>query len=641
LGNPPAGFMCGILGFYNRDGRLPEPDRFAAALATLRNRGPDDSGLWGDSLIRLGMRRLAIVDLSPTGHQPMISGDGRYVIVFNGEIYNHAEVRPLLKPGHHWRGSSDTETLLEAYSQWGPACLDRLNGMFAFVIWDRHERRLFAARDRMGVKPLFYQWRNGTFAFASRPTPLVHLAEAPMSIDLQALRLYLDLGYVPAPLSFYREIRKLPPAHYLTVDDRGLHCVRYWDYRHIAPDPALRERPEEELIEELDGVVRDAVRTRLMSDVPLGAFLSSGTDSSMIVAGMKAAGVQHPRTFTIGFWEHEFDEAAGAARIAQCLGVDHTHETLGIGSLLALLPAYLEAFDEPLSDSSAFATMAVARLARRHVTVALTGDGGDEIFAGYPQYRLMRRLAPLQRLGPRRRGLLAMLLRHVPAHRAKQLAGALGAEDVTSLFAYVRSLSKDFPSILSTDALAATSDLPSLFAQIAASFAMDLTEVETACRLDMRLTLSAGYLQKVDVATMAYSLEARCPLTDYRLVEWAMRLPDSYKLRGREGKYLLKRALCRHLPPNLVFQPKKGFSVPIGHWLRGPLRSWATELLHDNSLMSQLPLEQPEILQLFDLHLTGKRNAAPLLWTVLMLLCFASRGGAASSLPLAQQQRAA
>ena len=633
--------MCGILGFYSRDGRLPEVDRFAAALATLRNRGPDDSGIWGDGLIRLGQRRLAIVDLSPTGHQPMISADGRYVIVFNGEIYNHAELRPLLKAASQWRGTSDTETLLEAYAQWGAACLDRLNGMFAFAIWDRHERRLFAARDRMGVKPLFYQWRNGTFAFASRPTPLVDLADEPMSIDLQALRLYLELSYIPAPQSFYRDVRKLPPAHYLTVDERGLRCVRYWDYRHIAPDPALLGRSEGELTEELDALVRDAVRARLMSDVPLGAFLSSGTDSSIVVAGMKSAGVKHPQTFTIGFREREFDEAAGAARIAQCLGVDHTHETLAIGDLLGLLPDYLQAFDEPLSDSSAFATMAVARLARRHVKVALTGDGGDEIFAGYPQYLLLRQLAPLQRLAPRQRHLLARLLRYIPAHRVKQLSGALGIEGTPSLFAYVRSLSKDFPSILSADVLAATSDLASLFAQIAASFAMDLTEVETACRLDMRLTLSAGYLQKVDVATMAYSLEARCPMTDYRLIEWAMRLPDSYKLRGSQGKYLLKRALCRHLPSDLVYRPKKGFSVPVGQWLRGPLRPWATELLHDSSTMSQLPLERQQILELFELHLTGKRDAAPLLWTVLMLLCFVSRGKAARSLPIAHQQRAA
>jgi asparagine synthase (glutamine-hydrolysing) len=633
--------MCGILGIFSREGHLPEPDRFAAALATLRNRGPDDSGLWGDNLIRLGMRRLAIVDLSPNGHQPMISADSRYVVVFNGEIYNHAELRPLLKPQNQWHGSSDTETLLEAYAQWGTACLDRLNGMFAFAIWDRHERRLFVARDRLGVKPLFYQWRNGNFAFASRPTALVGLSDLAMTVDVEALRLYLDLGYIPSPLSFYGSVRKLPPAHYLTIDERGLRCVRYWDYRHIAPDPSLLSRREEELTEELDAMVCDAVRVRLMSDVPLGAFLSSGTDSSMVVAGMKASGVVHPQTFTIGFREHEFDESAGAARIARCLGVDHTHETLGISDLLQLLPAYLEAFDEPLSDSSAFATMAVARLARRHVTVALTGDGGDEIFAGYPQYRLMRRLGPLQRLSPIRRRLLARLLRHVPAHRAKQLAGALSAEDATSLFAYVRSLSKDFPSVLAPDVLASTSELPNLFALIAGSFATDLTEVETACRLDMRLTLSDGYLQKVDVATMAYSLEARCPMTDYRLVEWAMRLPDSYKLRGSEGKFLLKRALCRHLPSDLIFRPKKGFSVPVGQWLRGPLRSWASELLHDTSTMSQLPLEREQILKLFDLHLTGKRNAAPLLWTVLMLLCFVARGKAASNLPTAQQQRAA
>jgi asparagine synthase (glutamine-hydrolysing) len=633
--------MCGILGAYSREGVLPERDCVALALDKLRLRGPDDSGLWADNHVRLGHRRLAIVELSAAGHQPMESHDGRYVVVFNGEIYNHLELRQRLPGSLVWRGGSDTETLLEAYRAWGPDCLRHLFGMFAFAIWDRCECRLFVARDRLGVKPLYYRWSDGQFAFASRPAPLSVLTGDSPDVDPEAFRLYMDLGYIPAPLSFDRNVRKLLPGHYLLVDQRGLHCSRYWDYRHIAPDPRLLERPEGDLLDELDALVRSAVRLRLMSDVPLGAFLSGGTDSALVVAAMKAAGVDHPKTFTIGFHESAFDEAPAAARIANHIGVDHTHELLAIGDLLSLLPEYLDAFDEPLSDNSAFATMAVSRLARRHVTVALTGDGSDELFGGYPQYQLMQQLTRLQRLSPRMRASLRALLTRLPWHRGKLLSGAMATHEATGLFAYLRSMPKDFAPVVSQRILGSTSDSHSWFSQVAASFAMDLNGAEIGSRIDLSFTLSDDYLQKVDIASMAYSIEARCPLTDHRLVEWAMRLPWSYKVRNGESKYLLKKVLCRYLPPELVYQPKMGFSLPVAQWLRGPLRLWAQELLHDQATMSRLPLERSKVLELFDLHISGKRNVAPLLWTVLMLLCFVARQHSDLSLPALTRQRAA
>jgi asparagine synthase (glutamine-hydrolysing) len=633
--------MCGILGAYSREGMLPEQDRFALALDKLRLRGPDDSGLWADNHVRLGHRRLAIVELSAAGHQPMESQDGRYVVVFNGEIYNHLELRRRLPADVNWRGGSDTETLLESYRAWGPDCLQHLLGMFAFAIWDHRECRLFVARDRLGVKPLYYSWRDGHLSFASRPAALSILSGVSSDIDPEALRLYMDLGYIPAPLSFHSNVRKLLPGHYLLADKRGLRCLRYWDYRHIAPDPKLLERREEDLVDELDQLIRSAVKLRLMSDVPLGAFLSGGTDSALVVAAMKAVGVDHPKTFTIGFREHAFDEAPAAARIARHIGVDHTHETLAIGDLLSLLPAYLDAFDEPLSDNSAFASMAVASLARRHVTVALTGDAGDELFGGYPQYRVMGKLARLHGLSPRARSWLKATLRHLPWHRGKLLAGALHMREPTALFAYLRSLTKDFTPLISAQVLDTTADAHSWFAQVAASFAMDLNGGEIGSRIDLSFTLPDDYLQKVDVATMAYSIEARCPMTDHRLVEWAMRLPWSYKVRHGESKYLLKKVLCRYLPAELVYRPKMGFSLPVAQWLRGPLHKWAKELLHDQTTMARLPLERPKVLELFDLHVSGQRNAAPLLWTVLMLLCFEARQHSSLNLPTLDQRRAA
>ena len=626
--------MCGILGIYAPTGIAAESAAFTAALERLRRRGPDDSGIWHDGFVRLGHRRLAIVDLTPAGHQPMESCDRRYVIVFNGEIYNHKEVRPRLLPRGGWLGTSDTETLLEAYRTWGTECLKHLNGMFAFAIWDRTERTLFLARDRMGVKPLYYAHRDGCFAFASRPGALTLLLNHDdAEFNPEALRSYLELGYVPAPLSIHNDVHKLAPGHYALIGPQGTRVVRYWDFRCIAPDARLRNRPEPELVEELGALIRDAVKLRLMSDVPLGAFLSGGVDSALVVAAMKAAGVEHPRTFTIGFKEAEFDEGPAAAQAAAHLGVDHVHETLDVNSLLELLPAYIDEYDEPFSDSSAFPTMALARLARRHVTVALTGDGADELFGGYHYYPLMDRLQATTRWPVSIKQLLARAVGYLPAHRAKLFAGALRCADAVSLFNYMRSVGKDYAPLLREDMLRSAAGSEDWFEQFAAGFAVDLRAAEMGMRLDAGFTLPELFLQKVDVATMAYSLEARCPMTDYRLVEWAMRLPHEYKLRGGETKYLLRKVLSRYLPAAHVYRKKMGFGVPIAAWLRGPLRGWAHDLIHDDTLMSRLPLHKARVRELLQTQQSGQREAHPLLWSVLMLLCFAQKHAARRTPP--------
>ncbi len=634
--------MCGILGLFDPGGIEQDLFTFSAALDRLKRRGPDDEGLWHDPFIQLGHRRLAIVDLSPAGHQPMVSGDRRYVIVFNGEIYNHRELRRRLDPPGGWASQSDTETLLEAYRAWGPGCLDLLNGMFAFAIWDREERRVFLARDRMGVKPLYLGERGGRFAFGSRPGAVTRLLQQdPLDFEPGALRAYLELGYVPAPLSFHRHVRKLPPAHYAIVDARGERVVRYWDFRCVAPDPSMRRRTETELAEELEALLHASVRERLMSDVPLGAFLSGGVDSALVVAAMKAVGVEHPRTFTINFREAAFDEGLAAAAAARHLGVDHVHETVTVDSLLELLPEYAAEYDEPFADSSAFPTMALARLARRHVTVALTGDGADEIFGGYHYYPLIERLRRTLEWSPLARAAVGTVARALPAHRAKLLAGALRQPDVVDLFNYLRSVGKDYAPLLDADVLRATASSTDWFAQYASSFAVDLSPAETAMRLDAGFTLPELFLQKVDVATMAFSLEARCPMTDYRLVEWAMRLPVEYKLRGSTGKFLLKRVLFKYLPEAHVRRPKMGFGVPIAAWLRGPLAEWARELVYDESVMSRLPLERQRVRALLEDQRSGRREAHPLLWTVLMLLYFVRMHGARVESPGATRRAVA
>jgi asparagine synthase (glutamine-hydrolysing) len=634
--------MCGIVGVFNSDGRLPDSVHFGRCLEKLASRGPDDAGIWSDSVVKLGHRRLSVVDLSTAGHQPMQSHNDRYVIVFNGEIYNHVSLRPLLDPVGGWRGNSDTETLVEAFSAWGPNCLSRLNGMFAFAIWDKKDRRMFAARDRMGVKPFYYAWCGGTFAFGSRPGAVLSLAgPSAQQLSPQALRLYLELGYIPAPFSYYRDVCKLRPGHYAWVDASGVKLVRYWDFRHIPPDPTLMQRPEDELVEELDELVRDSVRLRLMSDVPFGAFLSGGVDSAMIVAAMKASGVSRPKTFTISFEEKDYDEGPEAAAIAAHIGVEHVSERLSVEELLSLLPAYVDTFDEPFADSSSFPTMAVARLARSHVTVALTGDGGDELFGGYHYYPLANDLARIAQWPRPLKRFLKGSLAALPAHRAKLLAGALDLDGGVETFNYLRSFGKDFVPLVTPSVLQETASSGELFAEFAGSFALDLDNAEAGMRLDMGFGLPNGYLHKVDVATMAFSLEARCPFTDYRLVEWAMRLPVTYKLRGHHTKYLLKRALGRYLPPARIYRKKRGFSVPTAKWLRGPLRSWAADLLHDDSILSRLPLERRHVTRLFDLHTSGARDAQPLLWAVLMLLCFVARHDRNIDLPGLPTRKAA
>lgn len=634
--------MCGIVGVFDIGGHLPTADRFATCLDRLERRGPDDVGVWSNGLVRLGHRRLAILDLSPAGHQPMVSADGRHVIVFNGEIYNHAELRPQLTPVGGWRGSSDTETLLEAYRHWGPGCLARLNGMFAFAIWDNVERRLFMARDRMGVKPLYYSWSDGRFVFASRPSAMSGLLEGGATeIDPQSLRVFLELGYIPAPLSLYRKVRKLPPGHSMTIDARGPRALRYWDYRPIEPDRSLLKRPEDEIIDELDELIRRAIRLRLISDVPLGAFLSGGVDSAYIVAAMKAVGVTSPKAFTIAFKEEAYNEGPAASAIARHIGVDHVTETLSVQDLLALLPLYVDEFDEPFADSSAFPTMAVARLARHHVTVALTGDAGDELFGGYHYYPLFQKLARTAAWPGSVKQLLQATLRLMPMHRAKLLAGALEPTTSIGIFNYLRSFEKDFGTVLADEVLPLTASSKDFFDRAALGFPRGLNSAEVGMRLDMGLTLVDGYLQKVDVATMAMSLEARCPLLDYRLVEWSMRLPVEFKLRRGHTKYLLKKALCRYLPADFVHRPKKGFSVPVAQWLRGPLRAWAEELLHDQSLVSRLPLDAKRLRELFSLHISGARDVSPLLWATLMLLCYVARHERGAGLPPVVSQRAA
>jgi len=623
--------MCGIIGIWNIGGEAIDASRLDSATDVMRNRGPDDKGIWIEDGIGFGHRRLAVIDLSTAGHQPMSCLD-RYVIVFNGEISNSQEIRSELSASHAvpWQSNCDTEVIVAAYHQWGPDCLKRFHGMFAFGIWDREEQTLFLARDRLGVKPLYYHQSAKQVVFASRPRAIARLLpNLSQEFDELALRLYLETGYVPAPMSIFKTIRKLEPAHYMAITEKQTVVENYWKFRCIVPEPSWRKRHEEDVLDELDEIITRSVRQRMVSDAPVGAFLSGGIDSSLVVAKMAMCSSQAPVSLTVGFEEEDFDESQNAEKVARYLGTQHYSEVMRVNDLLGLMPTFLSEFDEPCFDYSYFPTMAVSRLARRHVTVALSGDGGDELFGGYHYYQIARFMAQTFRFPQALRGGLSFAVRQFRANRNQLLSRALAQPGTVEAFAFSRSIAKDYPLPVSPEFLSRTSSLAELFASTASKFPRQLDAAEQAMRLDLSHTLPDDYLHKLDRSSMAFSLESREPLLDQDLVEWCMKLPVEWKLRGFTKKYLLRKLLYRYVPRPLVDRPKMGFGVPMAEWLRGPLRDYAEERLNCAQLFDDLPIEQTKVQRLYALHCGGYRNVAPLVWALLVLLekVAASRSG--------------
>lgn len=616
--------MCGLTGIYSRRGEAIDRGALVHATNTLRRRGPDDEGVWTDGEVGLGHRRLAVIDLSAAGAQPMTSSSGRSVIAYNGEIYNFRELREELGGGTFaWRGHSDTEVILAAYERWGAGFVTRLQGMFAIAIWDAGRRELLLVRDRLGVKPLFYSLSESKVVFGSRPRALIALDPVlQMQLSQSALKSYVESGYVGGPHCIFERISKLLPGHMLVVSRDTHRFVRYWSPHDHRPDLALEDASEEDLLDELDKLTDMAVQSRLVSDVPLGAFLSGGLDSGVVVAKMAKASRSPVHAFTIGFTELEHDETEAASQIARHIGVEHVVERLSADDLLSLMDLYLEEFDEPFSDSSAFPTMAVSRLARRSVTVALTGDGGDELFAGYHYYQLASRMQPMFAWPRPLRAMTGTVAGALLGHRGKLLAGALERESVTAAFTYMRSIRKDFDDVFDWSQWPGALGYEESAALGFASMPPGLDPVAACTRLDLQTMLPDGYLQKVDLSSMAFSLEAREPLLDYRLVEWSLRLPTRWKLHDGNAKYLWRKLAARYLPKEIVGGRKRGFTVPIDRWLRGPLSDWFRDLIADPVLYETLPLRRAAVEALVQAHMSGRRNAHPLLWALALLSNF-------------------
>ena len=612
--------MCGIGGVaFQQVG--DKSLRFA--LACLHNRGPDGHGAYRGDLITLIHSRLSVIDLSEHAAQPMVSSCGRYHIVFNGEIYNYSELKELVRDEYGFITNSDTEVVIAYFAKYGSKALDYFRGMFAFAIWDAERNVLFLARDRLGVKPLFYCSVGDSFGFASRPAALCALLPGlSRSISRQAVRYFMEAGYVPAPYSIFENVRKLEPGHYLTVTAKGVTKTQYWSADDVETDQSLRGAQESHLLDELDALIDESVRLRLVSDVPLGAFLSGGIDSSLVTAYMMRHSKEPVRTFTIGFQDKAFDESEFAMAVASHLGTSHTCERLAVDDLLDLMPTFVKQYDEPFFDYSAFPVMAVSRLARRSVTVSLSGDGGDEAFGGYHYYQIMDRLQQAHRFPRMLRGLMSSAAQLSPMQRVRWLGQVIALDGSAPAFAFMRGVIKDATNLMKPSLLEGTQPLSYLFSQRSAKFPGDLTYAETGMRLDLAYTLPDDYLQKVDVGSMAFSLEARDPLLDHKIIEWAAKLPLSWKIRNGTNKYLLRQLAYRYIPREILDRPKMGFGVPMAQWLRGGLRTWGESLMKDDQAFDALELDAQAVRSLWKAHQENKLQAHTSLWSVLVLLQF-------------------
>lgn len=654
--------MCGIVGLLDADRRFA-PSALGDVVGrmgnTLRHRGPDSTGVWIDASAGLALahQRLAIIDLSANGQQPMVSASGRYCIVFNGEIYNFPRLRrDLINLGAELRGHSDTETLLAAIDRWGLApTLERLVGMFAFALWDRQTSTLTLARDHLGQKPLYFGPIGSTFVFASELKAFAAHPDFDLEVDRGALTLFLRHQYVPAPHTIWRGVFKLPAGCLLSLDvardwppqsDLVARIARYWCARAIAEQG--RETPRGlsggAALDRLDQLLNQAVGDCMIADVPLGAFLSGGIDSSLLVALMQKHTGRPVKTFTIGFVETEFDEAEHARQIARHLGTEHTELYLTPQEARAIVPQLPEMFDEPLSDPSQIPTFHVARLAREHVTVSLSGDGGDEVFGGYGRYALADSLrrragrvppglrhtaAALANALPARAWDLILSLAQVPAppglrghwsgDRIHKLAALLRIDDPDQLYRAVVSTFHD-PCAMLIDA----QEPPTAFTDPARSPQLP----EYADRMmyyDIVTYLPDDILVKLDRASMAVSLEARVPFLDHRLVEFAWQLPLEAKLQGGQGKWLLRQLFNRYLPAELAVRPKQGFAIPLAEWLRGPLRDWAEALLDERRLIEDGFLHAAPVRRKWQEHLAGSRNWSSQIWNLLMFQAWRQR----------------
>lgn len=599
--------MCGIAGlidFKNVFDANMRQSVLQKMTDAIQHRGPDDGGVWHDDIASLGHRRLSIIDLSPAGHQPMASSDGRWQIVFNGEIYNHHNIKAEL-PDITWRGYSDTEVLLNAIMTWGvEKTLTKLNGMFAFAAWDQKEQQLYLVRDRFGEKPLYYGWVNGCFAFASELRPFMQIPGFSKNLSTQAITAFFQNKYIPAPYSIFEDVKKLPAGQWLTVSSHLQDAPQpYWSLANCTS--TTTSLTEGDVLEQLTGLISDAVKMRLESDVPLGAFLSGGTDSSVVVGMMQQHMSQPAETFTIGFNDKRYDEAPYAKQVAEHLKTNHHEHYVGQKELLNIVPELALIYDEPFADFSQIPTSLLTKVTRESVTVSLSGDGGDELFAGYGRHH--KAAAEWSNRKPAKKAAimpLLTILQHLKP-QSRQLK-KLAAYRHKNFSAYYNDRFSVWPSAHKLVKGASRTSAHSLPAGLANN------PLAAACYLDALEYLPENIETKIDRASMAVGLEARAPLLDHRIWEFVYQLPPESRFLNTP-KGLLKNVLRQFIPDNLIDRPKQGFEPPLADWLRGELKDWAFDLIQKQDPY----LDQKSILKVWQKHQRG-RNQHQELWTVLM-----------------------
>ena len=637
--------MCGIAGWINLNNESSQNGKAVlhSMCERMKHRGPDSEGLWLENEVALGMRRLSIIDLH-TGEQPVYSEDRQIVVVMNGELYNFREVRSdLEKRGHQFETATDTEILPHLYEEYGEAMLEQINGMFAFALWDKRKKKLLIARDRFGEKPLYYGIFEGKLIFASEPKVLLENPSVKAEINLDALRSYLSFDYVPAPASIYKNIYKLPAAHFLTVENGEVKTRRYWNLSwqnsaapnqmsalaHARASASNDGKPTiEKAATNLRELLADAVRMRLVSDVPLGILLSGGVDSSTVAALATQFSSEKVKTFSIGFEEDSFDESKFARQVAAHLKTEHYEDKLSVEKAADLISEIGTWLDEPLSDGSLIPTFLLSRFVRKHVTVALGGDGGDEIFAGYPMY-FGHRVANIYNAVPDflRNNLIEPIVNNLPVstsnlsfdYKAKRFVRAAKYDAVTRHHSWFGSFSIDEQNdLLTNDVLANSSGDIYKNAKELLKICDAPTEIERMQFLDINFYMAEDILTKVDRASMAVSLEVRAPFLDPRVAEFAARLPLEYKLKGNKGKYILKKAVAPLLPREILQRPKKGFGIPIAEWLKNRLNPLMRDLLDEKRLKDQGIFDAKFVQKLIGEHETGAASHHKQLWTLLV-----------------------
>ena len=614
--------MCGICGVFNYSKKVDRSD-LQRMTDRMIHRGPDYQDIYTYNNCGLGHTRLSIIDLSSSGNQPMADNDDRYYIVFNGEIYNFLELRQkLIKQGIQFKSKTDTEVILYLYMLYGTSCLNYLSGMFAFAIWDKLEQTLFLARDRMGKKPLFYACLNDCFIFASELNALIEHKSIPKEINPISLDLYLNLQYIPAPYSIYKHVNKLPAAHYMHVSKNNVDIQSYWHLKYIEKTNMSFQNTENCLLEK----IRNSVKKRLISDVPLGALLSGGVDSSLVTAIMCELSSTSVKTFSIGFHEKNYNELVHARKVAEYLKTDH-HEYIVKPDIETWLPEIIQHYGEPFADKSAIPSFALSKMARKHVTVVLNGDGGDELFAGYWRYEKLLFNKILDKIFKYRSPLMTdiqkseyyvsaisiyqrMRRKYLLSIKHPEIQEILGSS--FWLYPYRKQLWKDEYKAVISETLKWKQKLLETASQKASN------RINRMLWLLNQTYLPYDLLVKMDIASMAYGLEARSPLLDYELVEFCAALPSKYKVINHQGKYLLKSLASKFVPKEVIFRPKQGFSVPISSWLRGELKSYMLSILNDNNKLLQQYFNMDTIRKVISEHLTEQVDHGFRIWALIV-----------------------